>query len=467
MRIVLVSHFFPPRHNAGTENYTLALARALLGRGHDVRVVCAGDWQTGEAYWNGVTEDIHAGITVSRLHLNWMKAANPNQVLFDSLPVERWFDSFLAEIKPDLVHVTSAHSLGVGVLRSVRRADISLVLTLMDFWFLCPRTVLLRGDGTLCEGPTSAWDCQKCLLMSSHFNQRMQLIVPPLIQRLFWQALAHVPALARLRGARGFALDMASRKANLKEGLKLPDAILTHSGTVQRLFQEAGFSERICHLRHGTDGSWATRYRGKSSSSVIRFGYLGQITPIKGIHVLIEAFHKSGLGANIRLDIWGDLNSDANYVQRLGELIASSRSISLLGRFERSQLADIMAEMDVLVVPSVWYENSPLVIQEAFTAKTPVIATNLGGMAEAVAHEVNGLLFEHGNSDDLAAQIRRIVEVPGLLERLRGGIELVKTMEDETNELETLYLKLVTSRTKTTSIPNRAEPGPDSLELVL
>jgi glycosyltransferase involved in cell wall biosynthesis len=83
------------------------------------------------------------------------------------------------------------------------------------------------------------------------------------------------------------------------------------------------------------------------------------------------------------------------------------------------------------------------VIQEAFAAKIPVITTNLGGMAEAVTHEVNGLLFERGDASDLARQMKRVVDEPGLLERLRAGIPEVKSVRAEVEELEKIYFNLL------------------------
>jgi glycosyltransferase involved in cell wall biosynthesis len=96
------------------------------------------------------------------------------------------------------------------------------------------------------------------------------------------------------------------------------------------------------------------------------------------------------------------------------------------------------------VVPSLWYDF-PLIIHEAFATKTPVIATNLGGMAEAVTHGVDGLLFERGDAADLAGQINRVLEEPGLLEHLREGIPPVKTIAEEVNELESIYRELINS----------------------
>ena len=115
-------------------------------------ILCAEDWDHGAKYWNGVTQETLDGVPVLRIHLNWLKAGRPNRMLYDSKPVEKWLDQYLTENKFDIVHVISTYSLGVGVLRSVKRANIPLILTLMDFWFLCPSLQLLRSDGELCDG---------------------------------------------------------------------------------------------------------------------------------------------------------------------------------------------------------------------------------------------------------------------------------------------------------------------------
>lgn len=417
-----------------------------MNKDHEVEVVCAEDWDSGEAYWNGVTEDTHKGVRVHRIHLNWTKANNPNQVLYDSLPVEKWFGSFLDLTRPDIVHVTSAHTLGVGVLRAARRAGIPLVLTLMDFWFLCPRTILLRGDGKLCDGLTMAWECQHCLLTSSNLYRRMQVILSPKYQRALWAGISQKPILARQRGALGWALDVADRKSTMKQAMELPDVILSHSRFVQHVFARVGLSHRTIHLPNGHDMSWASHYRGKQHSSVIRFGYMGQIVELKGVHILVEAFQNAGLDGHARLHIWGNLEADHSYTQGLRALAGNSGAIRLHGWFERDQLAHVLATTDVLVVPSLWYENAPLVIQEAFATETPVIATNLGGMAEAVRDEVSGLLFERGEVEDLTRQLRRIVEEPGLLDTLRAGIPPVKTVEEEVVELEAVYSGLISHK---------------------
>jgi glycosyltransferase involved in cell wall biosynthesis len=301
----------------------------------------------------------------------------------------------------------------------------------------------MKGDGQLCDGLTTPWQCQHCLLTSSSLFRLAESILPSPLQPVLWEGLSQTPILARLRGARGMALDMKDRKVKMRQALELPDVILSHSRYVQHMLAQAGLSQRIKHLPNGHEMSWAARYQGKSDSSILRFGYMGQIKKTKGVHLLIEAFQSLGLNGSARLDIWGDLAKHPSYTQRLKTLVGSTDRIALRGRFERNQLAQVLAEIDVLVVPSLWYENAPLVIQESFAAKTPVIATNLGGMAEAIKPDINGLLFERDDVADLARQLKRIVDEPELLRRLQAHVPPVKTIAEEVTELEEIYQGLI------------------------
>lgn len=442
MRILFLTHFFPPERNAGTENYTIGLASFFKNRGNDVEVVCAGSWEKGESYWNGVAEDSIKGINVHRIQLNWKRANDPNSVTYQSDQVEEWMDRFLEENKPDLVHVTSTMTLGVGVLRATKRAGIPLVLTLMDFWFVCPRTTLLHGDGQLCDGIKTAWDCQQCLMLSSRIYRYSRLVIPEKVQPAVWTKIADSPVATRRRGFRGLALNMDQRKDLMREVLELPDVILTHSKFVKETFAQTDLLKRTIHLSNGHDLSWLKNFNGNSKSTLIRFGYMGQLIRIKGVDILLKAFISAGLDGQAKLDVWGDLSSDEHYAQELSNLSNNSKSIRLRGRFDRDQLATVLADIDILVVPSLWYENAPLVIYEAFAAKTPVIAADLGGMAEAIAHEVNGLLFERANVDELTLLLKRFVEEPDLIKRLQAGIPLVKTIEEEGSDLESIYQEL-------------------------
>ncbi|MCC7176507.1 MAG: glycosyltransferase family 4 protein [Bryobacterales bacterium] len=445
LNILLVSHFLPPRRRAGTENYTLALAKALTARGNRVTLLCAEDWESGENYWNGVTEDALDGIPVHRIHLNWSKAADPNRVLYDSRPVEEWLDRFLRMRRPDVLHATSLMTLGAGVVRASSRANIPCVLTLMDFWFLCPSVQLLKPDKSLCDGNTSGWTCQACLCSGSRLFRATNLAIPAPLRPGFWDKVARTPAVSGRRGLRGMLLDVNDRKRTLEEVLGMSARVIAHSRFLQGMYRERT-PVPVEFLPPGHDLAWLSGYRGKTESASLRFGYIGQIVEIKGVHLLTQAFRMAGLGGCAELHVWGDLTLDAAYAGRLQRESAAENGVFFHGAFDRGGMARVFEGIDVLVVPSLWYENAPLAIQEAYATRTPVIATDLGGMKEMVAHESTGLLFGRGDAAGLAAQMSRLARDRALLERLRANAPAVKTSSQEAGEVESIYRALGAGR---------------------
>jgi glycosyltransferase involved in cell wall biosynthesis len=445
VNILLVTLFFPPDRTAGTENYTLAVARGLARRGHQVRVVCAGEWGSGSHYWNGISESEVDGLTVTRLNLNWLRASNPNRVLYDSPIVEQWFERYLAAARPDLVHVTSTVTLGVGVLRAVHRLRIRLVLTLMDFWFLCPRTTLQRADGRLCSGHATVRECERCQMQASRLFRRLGGWMPGRATAALWSGTSRVPALARLRGARGLALNINDRRALLGEALRLPDLVIAHSRFVKDTFEDAGLVGNVRYLPNGHEFTGPGAHVARSPGDVLRVGFMGQIAELKGLHTLVEGFLLADMDGRARLDIWGDPRRDPDYAAPLRAMTEGHPSITWRGAFRHDDVGEVLRQIDVLVVPSNWYENAPLVIQEAFAAGTPVVATGIGGMAEAVSNEVNGLHFARNDAADLSRQLRRLVEEPGLLRRLAAAVPAVKAIDAEVAELETAYSMVLSS----------------------
>ena len=159
---------------------------------------------------------------------------------------------------------------------------------------------------------------------------------------------------------------------------------------------------------------------------------------MKGVHLLVEAFQPL-TGAELR--IYGGETDYAPYPDR-GRFLSqlqSSPHIRLMGRYENQEVGKILAEVDVVVVPSIWYENAPLVIREAFLARKPVITAAFGGMQEWVQHEVNGLLFRQRDVEDLRRTLARFIADPHLVDRLSGNFPAVKTIDEDARELEERY----------------------------
>jgi glycosyltransferase involved in cell wall biosynthesis len=177
----------------------------------------------------------------------------------------------------------------------------------------------------------------------------------------------------------------------------------------------------------------------------LRLAYIGQISPHKGVHVLIDAVRQCPQPA-IELVIHGDLTRDEPYAERLRKRATGDRRIHFAGPIARQDLNGLFQRVDVLVVPSIWYENSPMVIHEARSAGLPVIASGMGGMLELVRDEVDGLLAEPGSAESLARQLRRLIGDGSLLDRLREGVRRPTTIEEETKALIDVYKQAIGSR---------------------
>lgn len=445
MKILLVTSFFPPTHTAGTEKRTFGYAKTLLKRGHQVQVLCAGDWEAGDEYWNGFADDLHEGVPVRRVHLNWQKSPDPNAYLYNNPVLQQNFRDWLSIWKPDVAHITSCITLSASIIRVVKDANIPLVLTLTDFWFVCHKLSLLRSNGDLCNGITSSQDCIHCLGQDSGFYRKLDTFLPDQFTTEMLHIISKSPIINRQRGFRGTALNIDERKAYLKETINLADAITAPSNHLANTILGTGITNSIRVIQSGHDLTWLESEVLETPSNLVRFGYIGQITSTKGVHILISAFQAGNFHKNAELHIYGNFQNDPVYMEELQDIAGPNRdTINFHGPFPHNELRKVLAGIDLLIVPSLWHENNPRVIQEAYAGKTPVIASDVGGISEYVEHGVNGFLFERGNVDDLSAKINWVVEKPKLISQLKSHLPIVKSMEDEMNEIEIIYHTLLT-----------------------
>ena len=166
---------------------------------------------------------------------------------------------------------------------------------------------------------------------------------------------------------------------------------------------------------------------------------------------LIKAF--GGLSGDSRLRIWGrDRGVETAGLKSLArDLLGGGRDrVEWMGEYRNSDIvSEVFNLCDAIVTPSIWAENSPLVIHEALQARVPVIAADYGGMAEYVHHEVNGLLFTHRDPESLARQMQRLADDPQLAKQLgsRGYLQSadgnVPDMLEHSIAVEEIYARLL------------------------
>ena len=439
MRILIITHFFPPGHIGGTETLTAAIAESL-NQHHDVQVLCAENWDTAPSHEIQATDDHYQNIPVRRLHFNWQKAPDVFGYLYNNPEVERYLDQYLAELQPDIVHITSCYSLSASVITAAHKAGIPIVLTATDFWFLCARNTLLQRDGSLCSGPESAWKCAKCNLAQSKAYHWPRAVLPETIVKTGLMSIAPFPVITRQRGFRGLHGNWEGRFEYLREALQKVDQIVTASSFLRSLLIDYGVEEsRIEFSAYGLDTRWAEGFQTKTPSDKLRFGFIGQLIPIKGPDILIRAFRELDPSVPAELLIYGDSNKNPEYGQQLAQLAEGDPRIKFMGTFPYDEIGRVLTAMDVMVAPSTWYDF-PLVIPSAFATNTPVIATDMAGMNELVRDEVDGLLFPRHDVAALARQLQRLVDDPTLVPCLQQGIQPVKTIE----QMMDFYLEIYT-----------------------
>jgi glycosyltransferase involved in cell wall biosynthesis len=217
-------------------------------------------------------------------------------------------------------------------------------------------------------------------------------------------------------------------------------------------------ADRIVVSENGIDTARFTDCRPKRPTPVVRFGFLGSWMPSKGLHVLVDAFRR--LTENTRLTVFGGPPSgDPGIYARDIRAAASDQRIAFPGRVDPQQIGTAFQSIDVAVVPSLWFENAPLTIREAFASRTPVVASRSGGMAESVRDGVDGLLFTPGSAPDLAAALRRFVREPALLPTLSRQTPPVKTVANHASELEQIFHGLLMSKSMRTPGSNANSPS--------
>lgn len=382
-----------------------------------------------------------------RLFFNLASAPDPFRYTYDNPWIGEHLQTWLAQDPPDVFHVIGGYLISASALDAARAAGIPTFVTLLEFWFQCAVNILLRGDNTLCDGPSDLVDCARCVMDQQRryrfFDERV-----PRASRAFWHFAANHSWLADSTGLTARLAQLGARRAKLFDALIQTDAIISPSQFIMDMAAANHVPREKLHLIGHLEAKppLTARWR-KTASDHLRIGYLGQMTKMKGVDVLIDAFQRIKPRAQPpQLVLYGNVNAFPRFGQTLQTKARGNPNILFKGTYDREQVYTVLQEIDVLAFPSIWYENAPRVLREAFETGTPVIAGNLGSAAEYVTQDVNGLLFERGDVNDLTRQIQSLVDEPARVETLRRGIPRVKPLDDEMSELLALYAQTLEMR---------------------
>ncbi len=410
------------------------MARWLMHNGHEVEVFAVEKVDEPSFHVETSQQD---GITLHRLYYDIGAGDDPFHNSYNNPQIGAALRTILSKCHFDVVHLISGYLLGSQIIVTAKEMGFPVVVSPMEFWFMCARLNLMHATGKLCVGPESDQKCMRCL-MEDKRRYRRPAEVAPGVMNAFWAMAQHMPFTHDMIDA------VTHRRVHLQQTLDSADLVICNSQFLIRKFEEFGFNTQNFHyIRQGLTTTSLDQKPVSMAIDTLRLGYIGQIKQHKGVDLLIEAvIALLDEGKNVSLDLWGDETETPEYTEQWKQHSAVYPAIRWNGRYVGAKVWDVIAGFDLLVVPSRWYENSPNVILEAFEMGRPALVTNLGGMAELVEHEKNGLVFDLNSTADLRHQIERLLSEPGLLKHLQDGIPSVKRIDAEMQEVVAQYERL-------------------------
>jgi glycosyltransferase involved in cell wall biosynthesis len=405
-RILLTS--FGYNDPGGGTTVPRVVSQELARRGWEVTVFHAAvaPDPSGEPY--AVREWEQDGVRLIGVHNRphgLFDIGNPRREI-DDAPITRAFADALDRVRPDVVHVHNLHNLGAALLDEIVARGLPAYFSTHNYWLICPRAYLLTGQGEMCPGAGDrVGDCARCTGSHDVAGHRERLAA---IRSRFVRAidvcLAVSEAMRRTLVAHGYPDEMIDV---VRQAVPAADAVW----------------ERL-----GRD-----RVPGRVGDELV-VAFFGSAYPHKGPQLLVAAAQR--MRHPVRVRICGEV--PAAFAAHLRAMDRRG-VVELTGAYGPDDLPRLLAEVDAAVMPSMWWDCAPLAAAECLAGRLPLVAPRLGGLAEAVRHERDGLLFDGLDADALAAALDRLAGEPGLLERLQAGIEPPRPFAEYVDELEAYY----------------------------
>jgi glycosyltransferase involved in cell wall biosynthesis len=395
LRIAFIVHKLPPDSLGGVETYSWSLARELAASGHEVYVFYPRPGLPPEG-----AHRQECGVQLWEVPLPGSRSReDPLRQYwhtFRDVAIESSFEGFLAEARPEVVHFQHVQAVSARLIPLA--AGRPRLLTLQDYWFFCLNSQLLRPDQQMCDGPKLGWNCVDCATVRPDL-EKYRLLRPLL------------------------ALPLAYRNLYLGKAARQIDLFLAPSEFVRRQYIRQGFpAERIAMVEYGLDMGRLADAPGLTllpPAARPHFGFIGSIARHKGVHVLVEAFNR--LPPEAALTLYGSESGSPEYAAQVRAMVRHPH-VRFAGPLDHRYVGAALRQLDCLVMPSIWYETYGLVIQEAFAAGVPVVASRLGAPGERVEEGVTGRLFTAGDPDDLAQVLGELIAQPDRLALLAKNV---------------------------------------------
>jgi len=450
MKVILTVHQFFPEFGAGTEVLTYSVAKELQRLGHTVKVFTGSPAKEDLPISERFDKYTYDGIEVYRY--NHIYERMPDQKLLMELDynnqlVYMYFKKLLAEEKPDIVHIFHLIRLSASIIDACTDSGVPVVMTPTDFWLKCITCQLRLPDNSICAGPDR--DSANCV------RHIVQQNLPTIYEGPFKKVPKWMLSLAIFFIKRGLNVDrkfsgelraLVNRKEFLEKRMKRLDQLFIPTKIMQQvLLKDGSKTSKNMLIPFGINMDNMTTIPKHRPGKKLVLGYIGTISEHKGVHIVAAAVHRLA-NRNVELRIYGKQDDFLPYFEELQTLIGDDDRIKFHGTFPNHEIGKIMSSLDALVVPSIWYENTPLVVYSAQAAGCPVLGSNMPGIAEVIHDGVNGFLFEPGNVSSLVMVLQKILHGNGILEKLRLNAVKPLSVQGYVAQLVNSYDDIVKNR---------------------
>jgi glycosyltransferase involved in cell wall biosynthesis len=407
MKILYIVHQFYPMHYTGTEKFLLNLTTTMQKWGHNVKVLTYSFYE--DSFYDTTADGIiskeffYKGIPV----LAFKQVSPPEDLNWgiENREVVRFAERELLREKPDVIHL--AHGMRTSeFILAAQRLGIPYVVTLTDFFLVCPKCILITSQQSLCFGPQQGEACKN---MCPEFSN------------------------AYIRHRLSFAKQMLSGAS----------CVVAPSKFLGDLFKNEFNDLELKIIPYGIDFSLVKRnVRVYNSQGKFIILYAGQLNYHKGVQVLIDAFMQVR-NKDLVLKLYGS-GPDAA-MRNFNEMAKGDKRIEFCGVYKEDQIGEIFSSADIVVIPSNWHENNTIVMREALASHVPCVVSNAGGMIEKIRDGVNGFVFRMGDAVHLKEVLEKIISRPELMQNIKLHLRRhsLTTVEQEAYAYEEEYKRIV------------------------
>jgi glycosyltransferase involved in cell wall biosynthesis len=418
MKILLVLNKYLPDQVAGTELYVHALARYLKAAGNEVKVLIPkfGSTRNEQYEFEGVSVLQYGEPTSTSIDKRVVMGFDPPSGLPN-------FKEILSRELPDIVHfheISGSNGITVFHVATAQLLGAKILVTFHLAGNTCKTGSLKYLETFDCDGFINISKCSRCTIHKYSGASAAFLVgaSSAVLYRLGWNT-------GRFKNRLGTALSIPFQLKALQQRFELlvksSDKLISITDWYSQVLVRNGVqTEKISIIPQALPMAIAYHSKKSKTSSTLRLVFAGRISVFKGIHLMLDAMERL-VQQPVELDIYGQPDGSEYAVQQIDRM-KRLQNVRYMGVVENEIMQEVLVDHDALLLASTFSEMSPLIIQQAFAAGIPVIASNVPGNKEQVIHEKNGLLFEFNNSTSLQLQLERCLSENELINTLKKGI---------------------------------------------